>query len=215
MIHLDHAAIAVDNLFEGYMDFRRQTGLEVMVGGYYTQGNGVANVLIPTGDATFLEIESVIQFNAPDPSPIFSHVGPTKWVGWCLRVDTLEELEEVAARLGGEVNSATSTYVRYNGELHPPQPSTRIADAWELGHPSYYLMDMDHHVGNVKLNHKRTPAGFRWFEIGGTEKQAKEMLGVHPDELSIRCNGKEWRGLWAVSVATEDGADIEIRYGND
>lgn len=215
MLHLDHAAMAVDNLFEGYMDFRRRTGLEVMVGGYFTNGTGLANVLIPTGDATFLEIESQIQANAPKPSPLFTNVGAPKWAGWCLRVDSLDELEEVAARIGADVVNATSSYVRYNGELHPPQPFTRIPDAWALGHPMYFLMDMEHHVGNVRLAHERTPAGFRWFEIGGTEQQAKDMLGVHPDELQIRCNGKEWRGLWAVSVATEDGADIEIRYDPD
>jgi hypothetical protein len=212
MLHLDHAAIAVDNLFSGYMDFRRQTGLEVMVGGYFNSGNGVANVLIPTNNFTFLEIESVIQFNAPHPSPMFSNVGSPKWVGWCIRVDSLEELEEVGDRIGAPVSSATSDYVRYNGELHPPQPSTRIDNAWELGHPSYYLMDLEHHVGNVPLNHATAPAGFRWFEIGGTEKQAHEMLGVHPDELNIRCNGRDWRGLWAVSVAVDEGDDIVIRY---
>lgn len=224
MLHIDHVALAVQNLYQGFMDFRRETGFEIIEGGYFPDF-GIANKLIPTYDSTFIEIEATIDYRVGSNSPsgkFFYDVvenGP-KWVGLCLRVDELAELEEIAARLGSQVYTDASNmkdgkpvdspYFRADGTRHPPQPRTPDGGVWAQGLPTFFLMDMSDHVGNVQVAHKHTPHGFAWVEMGGTEKQMQDWIGVHPDELSIRCNGKA-PGMYACAVATDDG-DVEIRY---
>jgi Glyoxalase-like domain len=225
LIKVDHVALAVRNLYEGFMDFRRETGLEVIEGGYFP-AFGIANKLIPLGRSTFIEIEATIDYRAGMKSLMgkwFYDVAENgaKWVGLCLRVGDLAELEEVGARLGTAVYvdaanvvdgvAYESSYFMANGEKHPPQPRTPDASVWKQGLPTFFVMDMTNHVGNVEMPHKHKTDGFAWLEIGGTEKQAQDWIGVHPDELHIRCNGKSRLGLYAVAIKTE-GDDIVVRY---
>jgi hypothetical protein len=224
LIEIDHVALATSNLYAGFMDFRRETGLEVIEGGYF-EAFGIANQLIPTSNATFIEIESTIDNRVASTSPRgrwFDEVtadGP-KWVGACLRVSDLDELQAIADRIGSRLypNPATvtdgvtqeSVYYMANGEPHPPQNRTPDGSAWQRGLPTFFVMDMGNHVGNTPLAHKRQPHGFSWLEMGGSEKRMQDWIGVHPDDLNIRCNGKA-PGLYAVAVKTDDD-DIVVRY---
>ena len=56
------------------------------------------------------------------------------------------------------------------------------------------------------------PTGIKWVEVGGTEKEMDDWLGVSGsgDMLKLRFNGKSL-GVWAVCVGAEEHDDIVIR----
>ena len=115
MIHIDHISIAARNLYESAFRLRAETSLGFYDGGW--TDSGLANKIFPLGAGSYLQIEGIVDVAAvEDPSNpgirrFYESVARGEhFRGLGLRVDSMKELEEVAARRGSKVytNSATA-----------------------------------------------------------------------------------------------------------
>jgi hypothetical protein len=225
LIHINHVAMAVPDLFGGCSTFTEQTGLATFEAGWYPSW-GAGLRMAPLGKSNFLELASVVDPRAAERSPVAKQVveatgyGPFL-IGWCARVDTLAELEEIATRLDSEIfNSGVArnpddSYDRVplmnvnGGEADGLLRSPDTAWCWQSGLPNFFYMGDGEHYGDRSAPHRVQPNGISWLEVGGEEAKMREWLGPDGDDLPLRFNGGE-PGLHAVGIASSDG-EIVVR----
>ncbi|MGE6744053.1 VOC family protein [Allorhizobium pseudoryzae] len=112
MIHIDHVCLGVRNFFEGSQRLREETGLGCYEGGWFPK-LGLANKIFPTGSDTYIEVESVVDVFQYENGNACARFFKGKceqgdvFIGWCARVDTRDELEQIAKRLGTDVIEST------------------------------------------------------------------------------------------------------------
>ena len=103
MLHLDHYDMIAQNMYETTFKISQETGLGNYDGGWFPK-MGVGAKMIPFGCDQFLEVAGFVD------TEMFKQLGGTypfaKWLAhrqafflWSLRTDSMEELEELAARL--------------------------------------------------------------------------------------------------------------------
>jgi hypothetical protein len=143
--------------------------------------------------------------------------GEDTFTGLCLGVDSLEELEDLAKRHKSTVlDSKDSVRVRSSGPqfVDVQTPATFV---WNQGLPNWYFFtDMTLHPSGVPPEPYPglvRPTGISWVEMGGTEQEMSDWLGVPASTLPMKFN-KKTKGLYAVAVKTEDGDEIVIRRKN-
>ena len=223
MIHIDHIAVGTADLYECSDRIRKETGLGFYDGGWFP-AFGIANKIFPLGGHTYMEIESIVNPSKIHPgNPIFDYflkatsASEDTFTGLCLGVDSMEELEEVAKRHNSTVlDSKDAVRVRSSGPAFK-DVQTPTDFTWGKGLPNwYYFTDMTLHPSGQPTEpypglHR--PTGINWVEMGGTEKEMSDWLGVPASTMPMRFNGKT-KGLYAVSVSTEDGPEIVIRKKN-
>ncbi|MBB5157003.1 VOC family protein [Saccharopolyspora phatthalungensis] len=214
MLTIDHISLGTKNLYEGTVRLCDETGLGQYEGGWFP-GLGIANRIVALGPDQYIEVESVIDAYSPEHNPV------DKWfydqirngdvyIGWCLRVDTRDELETIAARLGSEIFE-TGLRRKPDGSMSAPARPPDTVYCWQRGLPNVFLIpDMDAHPARQPRDHETvSPQGVTWMEVGGTEQDMRQWLGDGVDQLPLKYNGDR-PGLYAVAVGTPSG-EIVIR----
>lgn len=221
-MHLDHYQMATRNIYETAQKLREETGLGFYDGGFFA-GNGVANKIFPLGECTYIEIEGVVDAGkAMVPGGAKNFVDRTA-DGECLslyshRVDTLEELKGIATRLGAGISNSPVTRIRPNGPpvqaysapyYGPPvagAPARPALPNWYCHEDRLYL----HPAGQPVFNWPGCvePQGIAWLEVGGTEKQMYDWLGVPAGTFPYKFFPDRPLGLYAIGVKTSGGEKV-------
>jgi hypothetical protein len=219
---LDHVHIGCANVYTTAFDLMKATKLGHCDGGF-TGNVIVGHKTVPLGGAAYIEIESIVDpFAAADAgrrpwwykravavkSPIFSGVS--------LRVNTMDELSEIAKRHGGTVRPKATIRTPPEG---PEQrfwdaPYAAATDPWESGKPTWCCWENRlymHPSGQpvVPAPGLVDPMGVAWMEMGGSKAQMQQWLGQNPDDLHMKFNNKS-AGLYAIGVSTDAG-EVVIR----
>ncbi len=216
---LDHIHLGCANVYATAFDLMQATKLGHYDGGF-TRDIIVGQRTMPLGGGVYLEIESVVDpFAAGDPArrPWWHAravaLKSAVFGGVCLRVGTMEELNDIAKRHGG----ATRLNVRTPSD--GPQVKfwegpIDVADPWRAGKPTWCCWEnrlYAHPSGQPVVNAPGLvqPAGVTWIEMGGTKAEMRAWLGENPDDLAMTFNGKA-PGVYAIGIKTDRG-DVEIR----
>jgi len=218
---LDHIHIGCTNVYATAFDLMKATKIGHYDGGF-SNDIVVGQKTMPLGGGVYLEIESIVDpFATNDArmrpwwhartvalkSPVFT--------GVCLRVNTMDELKEIAKRHGGvaRLNMHTPSdgpQVMCWEAPHGPN----IRNPWETGKPTWCCWEnrlYAHPSGQPVVNAPglAVPMGVAWIEMGGTKAQMQSWLDQNPDDLKMKFNGKA-PGVYAIGVTTDVG-DVEIR----
>ena len=224
MIHIDHIAIGCTDLYEASDRLRKETGLGFYDGGWFPP-IGVANKIFPIGGQNYIEIESVVNPSKMKPGNSMTDyfikgtgAGEDTFTGLCLGVDSMEELEELAKRHNSQIpDPHLGTRVRSSGPAFLAYQTPPANDCWPKGLPNwYYFTDMTLHPSGQPPEPYPglvRPTGISYIEMGGTEKEMSDWLGIPASTLPMKFNGKA-KGVYAVAVKTEDGQEIVIRRKN-
>ena len=222
-MYLDHYQMSARNIYETAQNLRAETGLGFYDGGFFS-GNGVANKIFPLGECTYIEIEGCVDAGkATETGGAKGFVDRTA-DGECLslysmRVDTLVELKAIAARLGAGISNSLVTRIRPNGPpvqaFSAPNYGPPVAGAaprpampnWYCHEDRLYM----HPAGQPVFNWPGCvePQGIAWLEVGGTEKEMYDWLGVPAGTFPYRFVDKP-HGLYAIGVKTS-GGEMVIR----
>jgi hypothetical protein len=219
-MHIDHIHMGSANHYESAYKITKETGLGHYDGGFMGVGL-VGHKAVPLGGTNYIEIETIIDpFSTEDPKtlPWWYTKAVEKgdiFSGLCLRVDTMEELAEVAKRHNTIIAKTVGTRTRPDGPMVRFQQAPSAGLTWEKGLPNWYCWEdrmYIHPSGQpvVASPGEVNPQGIAWMEMGGTESQMADYLGCSPSEFLMRFNGKPSLGLYAVGVKTDKG-EIEIR----
>jgi hypothetical protein len=217
MTHIDHFSISAANIFQASNDLREQTGLGFYDGGYFAGGN--ANKIFPLGEQTYLEIGGFIDAyavqnsNRPKPWWFEKIRSGDCFTGLCLRVDSLDELKEIAARKKVKFPDAPDGRIRPDGTTLNAYSVPTAGVTWSKGLPNWYY----HPVINLHPSGQPIigttdlvlPQGISFIEMGGTEKAMTEWLGQPASDFPFKFNGKA-PGLYAIGVKSDRG-EITIR----
>jgi Glyoxalase-like domain len=220
---LDHIHMGCANVYTTAFDLMKATKIGHYDGGF--AGNiTIGNKTVPLGSGVYIDIESVVDpFATADASkrpwwytravsvksPIFS--------GVCLRVNTMDELSEIAKRHGGAVRPAINIRTPPEGpevKFWDAPYAAGAADPWETGKPTWCCWESRlymHPSGQPVINAPGLvePMGVAWMEMGGTKVQMQQWLGQNPDDLHMTFNGRSL-GLYAIGVTTDAG-EVVIR----
>ncbi|MFI5734474.1 VOC family protein [Kribbella sp. NPDC051587] len=215
MFHLDHMALAVPDFSDGVRRLAEATGLGNYEGGVFA-GGGLSNWIFPLGGDVYLEVEGVTGA-VEGPAELFQRAtadGSDRWMFWCLRADTREELDEVAARLGSEVQVRPGRREPDGTQrIVTNTPSGEVARlARQQGLPNWYFRDdPDKNPARRAVTGRRTAEGVAWLEVAGDRELFREHIGADTfDALPLRFVPGD-PGLHAVAVRTADGEEIVIR----
>lgn len=220
MLTIDHVCLGSPNIYESAHRFTDETGIGTYDGGYFLHAD-LATRNVPCGELFYIEIEGPINHHSYRQDPIANWFesrvadGDT-YIGWCLRVDTEEELAEYASRWGSNVLPGVAR-VRPRDLGQPTPPPGRsvtcapyTVDCWDAGLPNiFHFPDLALHGSAVEVEHTNEPHGLAWLEIGGTSKELRHWLGDAADDLPIEYVGGP-RGLRAVALNTAGGV-ITVR----
>ena len=215
MFHLDHMALGVSDFDDGVRRLAEHTGLGNYEGG--VMPGGVRVWIFPLGGDVYLEVVS-----APTAASVLAswfqratRDGADRWMFWCLRADTQDELEQVASRLGSQVQVLPGR--------NEPDGTQRVITStpagelmwrtWQQGLPNwYYREDPAKHPARREVSGERIAAGVAWLEVAGDRDQFRDHIGADTfDRLPLRFVHGE-PGLHAVAVRTTDGEEIVIRH---
>lgn len=215
MISIDHVCLGTRNVFEGSHRLNEETGLGNYEGGWFPK-LGLANRIFPTGGDTYIEVESVIdvfEYEKGNEVARFFHdacANGDVFIGWCARVDTREELEKIAGRIGSVVIEG-GLRRRPDGQTGIAVRSPDTIYCWQAGLPNFFwIADMAKHPSRQPSSFaSRRPTGITFLELGGTAEEMSDYLGMDAKSLGLRFNGKA-HGLHAMGVATDRG-EVVIR----
>ncbi|MFD5445767.1 VOC family protein [Streptomyces tendae] len=217
MFHLDHLCLAVPELNDGVRRVEEETGLAHYYGGVI--GDAIANTIFPLGEDVYLEVEAVTDSaSVRDAGAAWfdrAVADGDRWMFWSLRADTLEELEAVAQRLGGEV-------VRAPGRVQPdgtqriittaPGPGRALDMCWRRGLPNwFYREDPASNPDRGATEHGDRGAAVTRLEIGADVAELREHIGAETfDHLPLEVvSGRP--GVHAVTVRTASGREATLR----
>jgi len=222
-MHLDHYQLSTRNIYVSAQKLREETGLSFYDGGFFPDA-GIANKIFPLGEGTYIEVEGVVDAGAIAMKPDGTPVSPgargfydRTADGECfsllsMRVDTLDELKEIADRHKSVISQSAVVRVRPNGP--PVQAYSTPAGAGKQGRVNWYC-----HENRINMHPSGQPVfpwpkvvepkGIAWLEVGGTEKDMTDWLGVPASNFPYRYNGKA-HGLYAIAVKSDKG-EIVIR----
>jgi hypothetical protein len=228
MYSIDHISLGIRHIYEGCHRLREEYGLDNYDGGWF-RGTGIANRIVPLPGDSYLEMESVVdQRAAGEQLKIFDDWfgralggGQDHWMFWSLRTESLEELEEMAARLGspaprtGGAGRIYPTGETQGSHWNTPSAITSSMKLWAKGLPNFYFWgDMSHHPSRREVQHTQPISGVSWLEVGGDAKAMKEHIGAETfDSLDLRFV-QEVPGLYGVGISTQSGEEIAIRNGS-
>ncbi|MDT8915451.1 VOC family protein [Amycolatopsis sp. PS_44_ISF1] len=214
MFHLDHMALGVPDFDRGVRKLTEETGLGSYPGGVFS--GGLSNWIFPLGGDVYLEVEGITGV-AEGPAEWFRRAtadGGDRWMFWCLRADTREELDQVAARLGSEVQVRPGRREPDGTQrVITSTPSGEVARrARQQGLPNwYYREDPAKNPARREVAGDRAAAGVAWLEVAGDRALFREHIGAETfDRLPLRFVPGE-PGLHAVAVRTAEGGQLVIR----
>ncbi|RYJ23242.1 hypothetical protein CU044_5547 [Streptomyces sp. L-9-10] len=207
-------ALGVPDFDGGVRRVAERTGLGGYEGGVFP--GGLRNWIFPLGGDTYMEVESATGATG-GPASWFRRAtgdGTERWMFWCLRADTREELEQVASRLGSQVQVIPGRREPDGTQrVVTSTPAGEVAlRARQQGLPNwYYRDDPAKNPARREVTGDRTAAGVAWLEVAGERDRFREHIGAETfDRLPLRFVPGE-PGLHAVAVHTTDGEEIVIR----
>ena len=177
MLRIDHVVYAVADLDEAAVRFRQAYGLDSVAGGRHERW-GTANRIVPLGDQ-YLELVAVVDPGQAGASgfghDVLERVG--QGGGWLTLAVETDDLEEIATRLGLEVDSGSRT--RPDGRVvrwRMAAVDEARRDPWM---PFFLAWDVpeDLHPGRARAGHGVRPQGIAWVEIAGDGERLREWLG--------------------------------------
>jgi hypothetical protein len=143
VFHLDHMALGVPDFDDGVRRLAEQTGLGNYEGG--VMPGGVRVWIFPLGGDVYLELV-IAPGEARGLASWFQRAtsdGTDRWMFWCLRADTLDELEQVASRLGSQVQVLPGRK-EHDGTQHVVTSTPAGERVWrtvQQGLPNWYYRD--------------------------------------------------------------------------
>ncbi|KAA9162647.1 VOC family protein [Amycolatopsis acidicola] len=217
MFHLDHLCLGVRDLADGVRRVHEETGLAYYDGGVLA--GSIGNTIFPLGEDVYLEVEAVTAPAAErnEAAAWFDRVvaDGDRWMFWCLRAETIDELTAVAERLGGEVSRVPGR-VQADGTqrlIITAPGSDRVFDAcWRRGLPNwFYREDPGTNPDRGAAEHGERGAGVTRLEIGADAAELREHIGAELfDRLPLEVvPGKP--GVHAITVRTESGHEVTLR----
>jgi len=215
MLHIDHISLGAQNVYEGTHRLCEETGFGQYEGGWFPHA-GIANRIVPLGNDQYIEVEGVVHPHVLDSNPVARWfydecVDGDVFIGWCLRVDTREELEAISRRLDTEIVDF-GLRVRKDGSVTAPARVPETVWCWQRGIPNvFHFTGMSDHPARQPCDPAGTvtATGIAWMEVGGTAQDLRDYLGEEIDALPLRFNGGR-PGLYAMGVSTS-GGEVEIR----
>jgi len=226
MIHFDHVCLAAQNVYEATFRLSKETGIGNYDGGFFPL-YGLGHKVVPLASDIFIEVESVVDHMALRNGNPVAKLYEEKtlegdcFLGWCLRADTMEEMETFAAHHNVTVDAKTlgedTARQMMNGRRGLAIQVPSALSSWPKGMPNlYFKPDLNDHPARFPVEPgtgSNKGQGVQWIEVGQSESELANWLGplVKPTELNveIRYNGGT-PGLYALGVKTTNGA-IEIR----
>ena len=218
-IRLDHFSISSPNLLYGAHRLRLESTLSFYDGGHFLNGDH-ANRIFPLGANTYLELGGIVNAQSvADPKTRPWWYDKVQTVGECftgfgLRVDTLDELREVARKKRYEIAQAPITRIWPNGYVLRAFSAPSTLTSWPKGLPNWYWFEdfPMHPSGQPPSTAPKItrPDGIAWIEVGGTEEDMYDWLEVPAGTFPFRFNGK-LPGLYAIGVKAMKGGEIVIR----
>jgi hypothetical protein len=215
VFHLDHLCLGVRDLGDGVRRVHEETGLAHYDGGVFAIG--LANTIFPLGEDVYLEVEAATD-PASEAAGWFDGLladGADRWMFWSLRADTLEEMNAVAQRLGGEV-------ARLPGRVQPdgtqriittaPGPGRALDTCWRRGLPNwFYREDPATNPDRGAAEHGERGAAVTRLEIGADAAELREHIGAEAfDRLPLAVVPGP-PGVHAVTVRTASGREVTLR----
>lgn len=188
---------------------------------------GIGHRVVPLAPDIYIEVESLIDRRPlKDGQPLAMFMDRQtrdgdRFVGWCLRSDTLEELEAFAAHHGTAVDHATTGKnagrQMMDGSRGFALQAPSATSAWPMGKPNlYFKPGTGTHAGSLPVvpgSGRVVGQGLEWIEIGEDQDAFAAWLGdvARPSDFpfDIRYNGRT-PGLYAMGVRSDQGV-IEIR----
>jgi hypothetical protein len=221
LFELDHVTLGVRHLYAACHRLSETTGLQSVEGGWQ-HVVPTAHRLIPIPGDAYINVESVIDHYAPLPPPVdafrrwfeeSTRDGPDRWMTWCLRTRTYQDLEAVAQRFGGEV-AIRDGAVRPDGTaVTSMMAPDSAAHTWARGLPNWYFHpDPDERPARRSpVQHRRPLAAVAWLEVGGDPAELEDHIGSETfASLPLRVVDGP-RGLHGVGLSTADGDEIALR----
>jgi hypothetical protein len=218
-MHLDHLSISSPNLYYGAHRLRLESALSFYDGGHFLNGDH-ANRIFPLGANTYLELGGIVNAESvadPKNRPWWYDTVQTVgecFTGLCFRVDTLEELQAIAAKKRYTIAPAPITRIRPNGFVLRAFSAPSAATTWPKGLPNWYWFeDFPMHPSGQPPStgpNITRPDGIAWIEVGGSAREMDDWMGVPAGTFPFRFNGK-LPGLYAIGVKTMKGGEIVIR----
>jgi hypothetical protein len=226
MIHFDHVCMAAPNVYESTYRLSQETGLGNYDGGFFPL-YGIGHRVVPLAPDIYIEVESLIDRRPlAQGQPLAAFMDRQtregdRFVGWCLRSDTLEELEAFAAHHGTVVDHATTGKnagrQMMDGSRGFALQAPSATTAWPIGKPNLYFKPGNGaHAGSLPVvpgSGRVTGRGLEWIEIGEDHDAFAAWLGdvARPSgfPFEVRYNGGA-AGLYAMGVRSDEGV-IEIR----
>lgn len=226
MIHIDHLCLATPNVYESTFRLSQETGLGNYDGGFFPL-YGVGHRVVPLAPDVYIELESIVdQRKLRDGVPFTAFMARQtqageRFIGWCLRADTRDELDAFAAHHRTTVDERTTGKdagrQMMNGTRGFALQTPSALTAWPSGKPNlYFKPDAGTHAASLPVvpgsgtTHGR---GIAWIEIGESETALAAWLGDVASPrgfpFEIRYNGGP-AGFYAVGVDTDQGVK-EIR----
>ena len=217
MIHIDHISIAARNLYEASYRLRSETGLGFYDGGWTE--SGLATKIFPLRAGAYLQVEGIVDVDAVDDPAnpgirqFYAAVaGGEHFRGLGLRVDSMEELQEIAKRRGSKVYMNPETgRIRPDGSRVIVAQTPSIGESWSQGMPNWFFFpEMTTHPSGqrvIAVPDLVAPDGVAWIEMGGTETEMSQWLGVAASNFPFRFSGGA-PGVHAVAVKTDKGEVI-------
>jgi hypothetical protein len=216
-VHLDHVSISTPNVSYGAHRLRVESTLSFYDGGHFQNGDH-ANRIFPLGANMYLEVNGIVNAQAVgDPKNRPWWFDTVQAVGECFtgfgfRVDTLEELKAIAAKKRYTIAETPTTRIWPNGYVMRAHSAPSTMTSWPKGLPNWYWFEdfPMHPSGQPPTTAPAItrPDGIAWLEVGGTEQEMSDWLGVPAKTFPFRFNGQA-PGLYAIGVKTWKG-DREI-----
>lgn len=222
MAEISHVCLGAQNVYEAAHRLREETGLASYDGGWFTAGMAVR--FVPLGNRQFLEIESLIDPRMAARSRAAEYFGDfpaylerataagDALIGWCVRVDDMDEMCRLAARLGHDVGPLRGSSIRPDGRQRHGHAFPPSSWSWPRGLPTFvHYPDPADHASAGTADHRVAPAGVAWLELGGDEREIGAWLGPEGAHLPLRFAGGA-PGIRALAVATPGGELIIRRH---
>jgi hypothetical protein len=208
LVHINHVAIATQNLYEAAFRLRSETGLGFYDGGWSQAGTG--SKIVPLGGGSYLQLSSVVNaslLDDPSNSSIRrlyeSAKGGDRFESLNLRVDTLEELESIGAPFGMKPGHNDRA-----GRISPNGDRIQVmgllgGTGMPAGSPNfYYFPELYNHPSGQPVEPAYglvKPSGVAWMEVGGSADALAKLIGERAKDLPLRFNGKA-SGVYAIAV---------------
>jgi hypothetical protein len=207
VLAIDHVIVLVHDLDAAAEQLYELNGLASVAGGRHA-GFGTGNRIVPLGDS-YIELMAIVDPDEAAASPLGSwvehrlaEVGEAP-VAVCLRTD---DIEAMARRTGHAALSMSRT--RPDG----------VSLEWQLvaleaaltdGLPFFiqWHVDASEHPGRTPVEHRCTPTGIEWVELGCDEDRLASWLGAQ--DLAVRRVDRPF-GTLRFAVGVAGGALIVI-----